>query len=175
MPPIRLVSPSVAGRRLFSSKSHFLATPFSRGPAPPLLPKEEQELFEKLQQSSTGAFSTPSSSTHLTTSTTPDSASSLPERPKPQIIKPPQQQHLHKKPNLIQPADDDSGPLPSVAVRVSANGDGEELHPDVRRGAQPEFEGERNPNTGEIGGPKIEPLRWGGEADWSYNGRVTDF
>lgn len=62
-----------------------------------------------------------------------------------------------------------------MAARVSANGYGEELHPDVRRGAQPEFEGERNPNTGEIGGPKIEPLRWGGEADWSYNGRVTDF
>lgn len=175
MPPVRLISTSLAGRRLFSSKSYLLATPFSRGPAPPLLPKEEQELFEKLQQSSTGAFSTPSSSTPLITSTTPDDASSLPERPKPQIIQPPQQRHLHNKPNIIQPADDDSGLLPSVPARVSANGDGEELHPDVRRGARPEFEGERNPNTGEIGGPKIEPLRWGGEADWSYNGRVTDF
>lgn len=175
MPPVRLISTSLAGRRLFSSKSYLLATPFSRGPAPPLLPKEEQELFEKLQQSSTGAFSTPSSSTSLITSTTPDDASSLPERPKPQIIQPLQQQHLHNKPNIIQPADDDFGLLPSVAARVSANGDGEELHPDVRRGARPEFEGERNPNTGEIGGPKSEPLRWGGEADWSYNGRVTDF
>lgn len=62
-----------------------------------------------------------------------------------------------------------------MAAQVNARGDGEELHPDVRRGAQPEFEGERNPKTGEIGGPKNEPLRWGGEADWSYNGRVTDF
>jgi len=48
----------------------------------------------------------------------------------------------------------------------------------VRRGTKPEFEGERNPKTGESGGPKNEPLRWGstGErGDWSYNGRVTDF
>jgi hypothetical protein len=44
-----------------------------------------------------------------------------------------------------------------------------------RRGAPPEFEGETNPKTGEVGGPKNEPLRWGGAGDWSYNGRVTDF
>ncbi|KAF5682726.1 FMP21-like mitochondrial proteome protein [Fusarium denticulatum] len=43
------------------------------------------------------------------------------------------------------------------------------------RGAPPEFEGDTNPKTGEVGGPKNEPLRWGGEGDWSYNGRVTDF
>ena len=40
---------------------------------------------------------------------------------------------------------------------------------------QPEFEGEKNPKTGEVGGPKNEPLRWGAEGDWSYSGRVTDF
>lgn len=45
----------------------------------------------------------------------------------------------------------------------------------MRRGAKPEFEGEKNPKTGEVGGPKNEPLRWGGSGDWSYNGRVTDF
>ena len=63
----------------------------------------------------------------------------------------------------------------TVNARVQATGDGEELHPDIRRGAQPEFEGKKNPKTGEIGGPKNEPLRWGGNVDWSYNGRVTDF
>jgi hypothetical protein len=26
-----------------------------------------------------------------------------------------------------------------------------------------------------VGGPKNEPLRWGEQGDWSYNGRVTDF
>lgn len=36
----------------------------------------------------------------------------------------------------------------------------------------PEFEGDRNPVTGEIGGPKQDPLR---HNDWSFNGRVTDF
>ncbi|CEJ80692.1 hypothetical protein VHEMI00863 [[Torrubiella] hemipterigena] len=43
------------------------------------------------------------------------------------------------------------------------------------KGAKPEFEGDTNPRTGEVGGPKNEPLRWGGESDWSYNGKVTDF
>lgn len=50
---------------------------------------------------------------------------------------------------------------------------GEMLHPNIRRGAPPEFEGDVNPKTGEVGGPKNDPLRWNG--DWSYNGRVTDF
>ncbi|KAF3766179.1 hypothetical protein M406DRAFT_224597, partial [Cryphonectria parasitica EP155] len=45
----------------------------------------------------------------------------------------------------------------------------------VWRGAKPEFEGDINPKTGEVGGPKTEPLRWGSGGDWSYNGRVTDF
>lgn len=36
----------------------------------------------------------------------------------------------------------------------------------------PEFEGDVNPETGEVGGPKQNPLR---HNDWSYNGRVTDF
>ena len=60
-----------------------------------------------------------------------------------------------------------------ASATVVAKGDGEELHPHVRRGAKPEFEGDTNPKTGEVGGPKNDPLRWGG--DWSYNGRVTDF
>lgn len=50
---------------------------------------------------------------------------------------------------------------------------GDELHPNIRRGAPPEFEGDRNPQTGEHNGPKVEPLRWGGGVDWSYNGRMS--
>lgn len=110
---------------------------FSRGPAPPPLPKEEQEIFEELQRKSTGAFSTPRSTPKINQS--PDS----------------------------EPASD--------SAEIKATGKGEELHPDVRYGVQPEFEGEKNPQTGEIGGPKNEPLRWGAEGDWSYGGRVTDF
>lgn len=47
-----------------------------------------------------------------------------------------------------------------------------ELHKDLRRGAKPEFEGDKNPVTGEIGGPKNDPLR---HNEWTYNGRATDF
>jgi hypothetical protein len=56
---------------------------------------------------------------------------------------------------------------------IKARGEGEELHPNVRRGATPEFEGDTNPKTGEVGGPKNDPLRW--EREWTYNGRATDF
>lgn len=60
-------------------------------------------------------------------------------------------------------------------VAFEARGEGEELHPNVRRGAKPEFEGDINPKTGEVGGPKNEPLRWGAAGEWAYNGRTTDF
>ncbi|CAH7669947.1 hypothetical protein PPACK8108_LOCUS4614 [Phakopsora pachyrhizi] len=36
-----------------------------------------------------------------------------------------------------------------------------------------EFEGDVNPRTGEVGGPRRDPLKWQGE--WSYGGRATDF
>ncbi|GAA5873337.1 hypothetical protein JCM3774_005946 [Rhodotorula dairenensis] len=48
----------------------------------------------------------------------------------------------------------------------------EEMHPDLRRKPKPEFQGDRNPVTGEVGGPKVEPLKHG---DWQYGGRATDF
>lgn len=50
--------------------------------------------------------------------------------------------------------------------------DGRELHPDMRRPVPAEFTGNRNPVTGEIGGPKVEPTKHG---DWSYGGRASDF
>lgn len=45
------------------------------------------------------------------------------------------------------------------------------MHPQFRK-PYADFEGEKNPETGEIGGPKQDPLRHG---DYSFNGRVTDF
>ncbi|KAK8076471.1 hypothetical protein PG994_003743 [Apiospora phragmitis] len=67
-------------------------------------------------------------------------------------------------------------PEPSVTVTKAAT----ETTPTIGEekgstGAPPEFEGETNPKTGEVGGPKNEPLRWGATGDYSYNGRVTDF
>lgn len=119
-------------RFLSATSQNSSSSPFQTGPAPPRLPKEEQEIFEKLQQSSTGAFSTPQSTPETATATAPT----------------------------------------QQAESSSANS---EQHPDLRTGAKPEFEGEQNPKTGEVGGPKNEPLRWGAGGDWSFNGRVTDF
>ena len=127
--------------------------PFGPTPAPPRLPESEQKVFEDLQRSSTGAFSTPRSK--------PESEAQ--RQPKFKI---------NQSPHNNETSENSATQLES---RVKAAVDKEELHPDVRRGSRPEFEGERNPKTGEVGGPKNEPLRWGGEVDWSYNGRVTDF
>ncbi|TFK44758.1 hypothetical protein BDQ12DRAFT_621131 [Crucibulum laeve] len=52
------------------------------------------------------------------------------------------------------------------------------MHPDARPPVKPEFEGDVNPATGELGGPKREPVkRWGEDpgGDWSFKGRVSDF
>lgn len=150
--------------RLFSTTPiRTAAPPFGAGPAPPRLPENEQRLYEQLQRSSTGAFSTPRPTVVVNQSP----AISKPARSPPRVNQSPR---TESDASAISDRD-----LAAVDARVKATGDGEELHPDVRRGVQPEFEGERNPKTGEIGGPKNEPLRWGGEVDWSYNGRVTDF
>lgn len=45
-------------------------------------------------------------------------------------------------------------------------------HPDAKTPVPDEFVGDTNPSTGEVGGPKREPVRFG---DWSFKGRVTDF
>ena len=61
---------------------------------------------------------------------------------------------------------------PNVTEADEANPSETEFHKDLRRGAKPEFEGDKNPVTGEIGGPKNDPLR---HNEWTYNGRATDF
>ena len=124
------------------------------GPAPPRLPKEEQEIFERLQQQSTGAFSQPKEDMESTkTEKLEESGASTTTSRSSEADKMLEQLRAR--------------------AQVSAKGDGEELHPNIRRGAAPEFQGDINPKTGEVGGPKNDPLRWQG--DWSYNGRVTDF
>ena len=61
--------------------------------------------------------------------------------------------------------------LPPSEVSKEADIDLEK-HRDLRRGPIPEFMGERNPKTGEMGGPKVDPFK-SGDGDWSYAGRVT--
>lgn len=159
--------PRLLSRRAFSTSTP-RTTSFKSGPAPPRLPKEEQEVFEKLQKQSTGAFSQPREAPP----STPTASASQPTRP--QINQSP---HSDSTSQLSRPQINQS-PDSEPEIRFE-NGnkikDGEEFHPNMRRGAPPEFEGDTNPKTGEVGGPKNEPLRWGGKGDWSYNGRVTDF
>ncbi|KAK1907194.1 hypothetical protein P3342_005518 [Pyrenophora teres f. teres] len=131
-------------------------------------------MFEKLQRQSTGAFSTPRDT---------DAGHGAPTE------KANMGMHINQSPDSTSP------PTPASPVRGQINQSpdaapegvevrfengkeikkGEDLHPNMRRGAPPEFEGDVNPKTGEVGGPKNEPLRWGYSGDWSYNGRVTDF
>ncbi|KAL6717318.1 hypothetical protein ACLMJK_005233 [Lecanora helva] len=152
-------------RRFFSTNSRVRAAPpFGSGPAPPRLPKEDQDVYEQLQRSSSGAFSSPKATVVINQS--PALSDTSPK------TKPPINQSPHSE---IRAEIHSEQKLENINAKVEARGNGEELHPDVRRGTQPEFEGDRNPKTGETGGPKNDPLRWGGGVDWSYNGRVTDF
>lgn len=160
-PPTNIIRPlhsSSARTKDLKAETTSSFTQFSRGPAPPRLPKEEQEIFEALQRQSTGAFSTPRSPPKINQSpdSTPIEAS---------------QAQIETTSRAEKVAREHS----EFNARIQARGDGEELHPNVRRGSQPEFEGEKNPKTGEVGGPKNEPLRWGAAGEWSYNGRTTDF
>ncbi|KAF2190582.1 DUF1674-domain-containing protein [Zopfia rhizophila CBS 207.26] len=149
-------------QRAFNTTPRHSSSPFKNGPSPPRLPKEEQEIFERLQHDSTGAFSTPRSE-RPPVNQWPDSALSSSTTSSPRF-------QVNQSPDLITGE--------GVDIRIEGEGkvrEGEELHPNMRRGAPPEFEGDINPKTGEVGGPKNEPLRWGHQGDWSYNGRVTDF
>lgn len=157
----RLLPPKflLPSRRFFTSTTR--RTAFATGPAPLRLPPKEQEEFERLQKASTGAFSTPIPAVNQAAS---------------ELATPRARPPVNQSP-ASEPAKADIETA-AVNARVAATGKGEELHPDVRRGAKPEFEGDVNPKTGEVGGPKNEPLRWGStgdRGDWSYNGRVTDF
>jgi len=149
-PITRIMRPGFFSRSISTARP--LRSAWTPGPAPPRLPKEEQEIFEKLQQESTGAFSTPANVRNEQTAPGGEGAASTELPTTEQML-----ERLRER------------------ARLAAKGDGEELHPNVRRGAPPEFEGDTNPKTGEVGGPKNEPVRWGPGGDWSYNGRVTDF
>ncbi|KAF2089835.1 DUF1674-domain-containing protein [Saccharata proteae CBS 121410] len=160
----RIIGCYLTKRTYISTTPRLSSNSFRTGPSPVRLPKEEQEIFEELQRRSTGAFSTPreapkiNQSPHTTVNAT-----------RPQINQSPHS--VNQSPDSTASGASEDG----KTFQVNASGEGEELHPDVRRGAKPEFEGDVNPKTGEVGGPKNEPLRWGAVGDWSYNGRVTDF
>ncbi|KAK7747899.1 hypothetical protein SLS53_001151 [Cytospora paraplurivora] len=80
----------------------------------------------------------------------------------------------HEQPQLSPASTSRHVSTPDTAVKAGGTTD-DVTTGGVWRGAPPEFEGDKNPKTGEVGGPKTEPLRWGSKGDWSFNGRVTDF
>ncbi|KAF6816193.1 hypothetical protein CMUS01_12302 [Colletotrichum musicola] len=124
---------------------------FSRGPAPPRLPPDQQAEFERLQRqaSVSSAFQHLVEDAEASSSSTPSASASAETTATAAATEP---------------------PTPTIS-----SSDEDTMHPNYVRGAPPEFEGDVNPRTGEVGGPKREPLRWGAGGDWSYNGRVTDF
>ena len=123
---------------------------FTARPSPPKLPADQQAEFERLQR------------------TASVSAAFQPQAPS--ATPPSTQQPRHTT--------DAASASASATVQAAAATTTEEdadVNRGLFRGAPPEFKGDVNPKTGEVGGPKNEPLRWGGAGDWSYNGRVTDF
>ncbi|KAJ0339381.1 hypothetical protein COL922a_004492 [Colletotrichum nupharicola] len=133
---------------------------FSRGPAPPRLPADQQAEFERLQRAASvsSAFqeyaNPPASDAAAASTPTSSEAAATPAAAAAAAEAQPQEKPVNP---TISASEEDT------------------MHPAYVRGAPPEFEGDVNPRTGEVGGPKREPLRWGSGGDWSYNGRVTDF
>lgn len=101
------------------------------------------------------------------TTTVPRHSSIPPAPPSPPRLSPAEQAEFERLQRLSSGAFSTS-----QHYEPSVEKEGELVHPDIRRGAPPEFEGDVNPKTGEVGGPKNDPLRHG---DYSFNGRVTDF
>ncbi|KAK4131632.1 DUF1674-domain-containing protein [Trichocladium antarcticum] len=131
--------------------SSFLQT----GPSPPRLPAEQQAEFERLQRAAEAALSSHND--------VPSASAAAADSP------------LATSRHVSTP----SGSNQTQTQTKAAEGGGEvnagSFSGGIRKGAPPEFEGEQNPKTGEVGGPKNEPLRWGSTGDWSFNGRATDF
>ncbi|KAF4781475.1 hypothetical protein HER10_EVM0012339 [Colletotrichum scovillei] len=157
-PLLNLSKPSLPSR--LSSTSAF-----SRGPAPPRLPADQQAEFERLQRQA----SVSSAFQHLVEeqSETPADASSTSAEPLSTSSSSSVAAEATTTATATEPA--------TTATPTIAATDEDTMHPNYVRGAPAEFEGDVNPRTGEVGGPKREPLRWGSGGDWSYNGRVTDF
>lgn len=139
-------SPSVPAARHYSSA-------FQQGPSPPRLPPDQQAEFERLQRAVADRLADPTPLPHEQQQQPSVSPASTPR-------------------HTTTPDGSAAAATTTTTTKSSAD---EPTTGGVWRGAPPEFDGERNPKTGEVGGPKTEPLRWGSAGDWSYNGRVTDF
>ncbi|OAA56156.1 hypothetical protein SPI_07767 [Niveomyces insectorum RCEF 264] len=130
-----------------------LSSAFDDKPAPPRLPHDQQAEFERLvrQAAESAAAASLADAVEAANRAAAESKAKAASTSAQTFEK-------QKQPTIAPPSQLNGNPVEGVW-----------------RGAAPEFEGDRNPKTGEVGGPKNEPLRWGSDGDWSYNGRVTDF
>src|SRR5690242_9206071 len=112
-----------------SSPSLTLARPYSSTfephPSPPRLPADQQAEFERLQREAEARLSTHTSSP------------------------PQQQQPLQTSRHTTTPSAQENRPSPARVNQVATPGE-IGLSGGIRQGAPPEFEGDKNPKTGEI-------------------------
>ncbi|OHF03166.1 hypothetical protein CORC01_01550 [Colletotrichum orchidophilum] len=139
---------------------------FSRGPAPPRLPADQQAEFERLQRQA----SVSSAFQHLVEEQSEPPADSSSSSASAAAAAATSDTNTTAAATEATATATATPTTPTIAAT-----DEDTMHPNYVRGAPAEFEGDVNPRTGEVGGPKREPLRWGSGGDWSYNGRVTDF
>ncbi|TLS25546.1 hypothetical protein PpBr36_06896 [Pyricularia pennisetigena] len=128
------------------------------------------------------AIRPPTTTTTTTTTTATRASSTFNPGPSPPRLPAEQQAEFERLQREASVADFSSTPAAAEAPRpvevqdaATNNGAAGATSGGIRKGAPPEFEGDVNPKTGEVGGPKNEPLRWGAAGDYSFNGRVTDF
>ncbi|GAB1312653.1 Succinate dehydrogenase assembly factor 4, mitochondrial [Madurella fahalii] len=140
-------------------------------PSPPRLPADQQAEFERLQRAAEAALS---SHNTIQPSDSASSSSSSSSSPPPPPL-PPSQQPLTTSRHVTSPSSNPAQQAQQHTQATAEDPSAGSFSGGIRQGAPPEFEGDKNPKTGEVGGPKNEPLRWGSAGDWSYNGRVTDF
>ncbi|KAL2119572.1 hypothetical protein VTJ04DRAFT_6533 [Mycothermus thermophilus] len=152
---LRPLRQSTALRSFQIPSARFASSFFQSAPAPPRLPPEQQAEFERLQRAAEAALSTHTQTPAASAESQPGADALTTSR--------------HVSMPSTDPAQIKAAtPIPPLPGTDTFTGG-------IRMGAPPEFEGDKNPKTGEIGGPKNEPLRWGPNGDWSFNGRVTDF
>lgn len=149
-------------RALYSSST------FQQTPSPPRLPADQQAEFERLQRAAADRLADPTPLPHEQQRTSPPPSSSSASSSTTTPV-------TNSSRHTTSPTSNTAGATTATTTTKTSNTDEISDLGGVRRGAAPEFHGDTNPKTGEVGGPKNEPLRWGSGGDWSYNGRVTDF
>lgn len=158
---LSLTRPLSGLARVPVTSTRYSSSFLQRGPSPPRLPADQQAEFERLQAAAEAALYT-----HTTVdSSSPNPTPASPENNSKHVTQPSSTAATGQ--NAVEGKVDVQAPVIGDAAQTFSGG--------IRKGAPPEFEGDVNPKTGEVGGPKNEPLRWGAGGDWSYNGRVTDF